>query len=191
MPRMKRACSGGGTRGGRGLCRAPQAGRGNAVQEGDGGGLLSDAREGDLAEADPGNHAANEARLFGQRLQRVERATAHHDMRATMAAQGADVVYAVRRKRAGETLFKKATAAVIGEGDLAEADPGNHAANEARLFGQRLQRVERATDMRATMAAQGADVVYAVRRKRAGETLFKKATAGGPGGSRPRQPCRE
>ena len=35
------------------------------------------------------------------------------DMRATMAAQGADVVYAVRRKRAGETLFKKATAAIF------------------------------------------------------------------------------
>ncbi|GAA0678275.1 dolichol-phosphate mannosyltransferase [Sphingomonas insulae] len=33
------------------------------------------------------------------------------------------------------------------------------------------------TDMRATMAAQGADVVYAVRRKREGETIFKKATA--------------
>ena len=33
------------------------------------------------------------------------------------------------------------------------------------------------TDMRAAMAAQGADVVYAVRRKREGETLFKKATA--------------
>ncbi|WP_288459843.1 glycosyltransferase family 2 protein, partial [uncultured Sphingomonas sp.] len=35
------------------------------------------------------------------------------EMRATLAAQGADVVYAVRRKRAGETLFKKATAAVF------------------------------------------------------------------------------
>ena len=33
------------------------------------------------------------------------------------------------------------------------------------------------TDMRATMAAQKADVVYAVRRKREGETIFKKATA--------------
>lgn len=33
------------------------------------------------------------------------------------------------------------------------------------------------TDMRATMAAEGADVVYAVRRKRDGETIFKKATA--------------
>jgi dolichol-phosphate mannosyltransferase len=33
------------------------------------------------------------------------------------------------------------------------------------------------TDMRTTMAAQGADVVYAVRRKREGETIFKKATA--------------
>ncbi|WP_082543598.1 glycosyltransferase family 2 protein [Sphingomonas sp. Leaf339] len=33
------------------------------------------------------------------------------------------------------------------------------------------------TDMRRTMAAQGADVVYAVRRRREGETLFKKATA--------------
>ena len=33
------------------------------------------------------------------------------------------------------------------------------------------------TDMRATMAAQAADVVYAVRRKRQGETIFKKATA--------------
>ena len=33
------------------------------------------------------------------------------------------------------------------------------------------------TDMRATMAVQGADVVYAVRRKREGETIFKKATA--------------
>ena len=33
------------------------------------------------------------------------------------------------------------------------------------------------TDMRATMAAQAADVVYAVRRKREGETIFKKATA--------------
>ncbi|WP_242097864.1 glycosyltransferase family 2 protein [Sphingomonas sp. CROZ-RG-20F-R02-07] len=35
------------------------------------------------------------------------------DMRAAMVAQGADVIYAVRRKRAGETLFKKATAAVF------------------------------------------------------------------------------
>jgi glycosyltransferase involved in cell wall biosynthesis len=35
------------------------------------------------------------------------------DMRRTMAEQGADVVYAVRRKRAGETLFKKATAAIF------------------------------------------------------------------------------
>ncbi|MBX9795855.1 glycosyltransferase family 2 protein [Sphingomonas sp.] len=33
------------------------------------------------------------------------------------------------------------------------------------------------TEMRATMAAEGADVVYAVRRKREGETLFKKLTA--------------
>jgi glycosyltransferase involved in cell wall biosynthesis len=33
------------------------------------------------------------------------------------------------------------------------------------------------TDMRAAMAAQSADVVYAVRRKREGETIFKKATA--------------
>jgi glycosyltransferase involved in cell wall biosynthesis len=35
------------------------------------------------------------------------------DMRRTMAEQGADVVYAVRRKRQGETLFKKATAAIF------------------------------------------------------------------------------
>ncbi|MGK6318539.1 glycosyltransferase family 2 protein [Sphingomonas sp. DT-204] len=35
------------------------------------------------------------------------------DMRATMAAEGADVVYAVRRKREGETFFKKLTAAVF------------------------------------------------------------------------------
>lgn len=35
------------------------------------------------------------------------------DMRDTMAREGADVVYAVRRKRAGETLFKKATAAAF------------------------------------------------------------------------------
>ncbi|WP_375396423.1 glycosyltransferase family 2 protein [uncultured Sphingomonas sp.] len=34
-------------------------------------------------------------------------------MRATMAAEAADVVYAVRRKREGETLFKKATAALF------------------------------------------------------------------------------
>jgi polyisoprenyl-phosphate glycosyltransferase len=34
-------------------------------------------------------------------------------------------------------------------------------------------------DMRATMAREGADVVYAVRRRREGETLFKKATAAG------------
>jgi len=34
-------------------------------------------------------------------------------MRATMAAQAADVVYAVRRKRQGETIFKKATAAAF------------------------------------------------------------------------------
>lgn len=33
------------------------------------------------------------------------------------------------------------------------------------------------TEMRATMVEQQADVVYAVRRKRAGETLFKKASA--------------
>jgi glycosyltransferase involved in cell wall biosynthesis len=33
------------------------------------------------------------------------------------------------------------------------------------------------TEMRATMAAEGADVVYAVRRKRDGESLFKLATA--------------
>ena len=35
------------------------------------------------------------------------------DMRATMAAAQADVVYAVRRKRQGETIFKKATAALF------------------------------------------------------------------------------
>jgi glycosyltransferase involved in cell wall biosynthesis len=35
------------------------------------------------------------------------------DMRATLAREGADVVYAVRRKREGETLFKKATAAAF------------------------------------------------------------------------------
>ncbi|MBB4838282.1 dolichol-phosphate mannosyltransferase [Sphingomonas kyeonggiensis] len=33
------------------------------------------------------------------------------------------------------------------------------------------------TDMRAAMRSQGADVVYAVRRKRDGETIFKKITA--------------
>lgn len=33
------------------------------------------------------------------------------------------------------------------------------------------------TEMRATMREQGADVVYAVRRKREGETFFKKITA--------------
>lgn len=36
-----------------------------------------------------------------------------NDMRATMAAEDADVVYAVRRRRDGETLFKKATAALF------------------------------------------------------------------------------
>ena len=35
------------------------------------------------------------------------------EMRAVMASEGADVVYAVRRKRDGETLFKKATAAIF------------------------------------------------------------------------------
>ena len=35
------------------------------------------------------------------------------DMRETMAAQSADVVYAVRRKREGETFFKKITAAAF------------------------------------------------------------------------------
>ncbi|WP_375395519.1 glycosyltransferase family 2 protein [uncultured Sphingomonas sp.] len=35
------------------------------------------------------------------------------DMRAAMVARAADVVYAVRRKRDGETLFKKATAALF------------------------------------------------------------------------------
>ncbi len=35
------------------------------------------------------------------------------DMRATMAAEEADVVYAVRRRRDGETLFKRATAAIF------------------------------------------------------------------------------
>lgn len=35
------------------------------------------------------------------------------DMRATMVREEADVVYAVRRKRDGETLFKKATAAAF------------------------------------------------------------------------------
>ena len=35
------------------------------------------------------------------------------DMRRAMAEQGADVVYAVRRKRQGETIFKRATAAVF------------------------------------------------------------------------------
>ena len=33
------------------------------------------------------------------------------------------------------------------------------------------------TDMRATLVAEGADVVYAVRRKRDGESIFKLATA--------------
>jgi dolichol-phosphate mannosyltransferase len=35
------------------------------------------------------------------------------EMRTTMASQGADVVYAVRRKREGESIFKKATAALF------------------------------------------------------------------------------
>ena len=35
------------------------------------------------------------------------------DMRATMASGQADVVYAVRRKREGESIFKKATAAIF------------------------------------------------------------------------------
>ncbi len=35
------------------------------------------------------------------------------EMRATMIAQDADVVYAVRRKREGETIFKKLTAALF------------------------------------------------------------------------------
>jgi dolichol-phosphate mannosyltransferase len=35
------------------------------------------------------------------------------DMRATLREQGADVVYAVRRKREGETFFKKMTAAIF------------------------------------------------------------------------------
>jgi dolichol-phosphate mannosyltransferase len=35
------------------------------------------------------------------------------DMRAAMVEQGADVVYAVRRKREGETIFKKLTAAAF------------------------------------------------------------------------------
>lgn len=35
------------------------------------------------------------------------------EMRATLAAEGADVVYAVRRKRDGESIFKKATAAIF------------------------------------------------------------------------------
>lgn len=35
------------------------------------------------------------------------------DMRETMRAQGADVVYAVRRRREGETFFKKLTAAAF------------------------------------------------------------------------------
>jgi polyisoprenyl-phosphate glycosyltransferase len=35
------------------------------------------------------------------------------DMRATMAREAADVVYAVRRRRQGETIFKKATAAAF------------------------------------------------------------------------------
>ena len=35
------------------------------------------------------------------------------DMRRAMTEQGADVVYAVRRKRQGETIFKKATAAIF------------------------------------------------------------------------------
>jgi len=35
------------------------------------------------------------------------------DMRETMAREGADVVYAVRRKREGETAFKKLTAALF------------------------------------------------------------------------------
>ena len=35
------------------------------------------------------------------------------DMRAAMRSQGADVVYAVRRKREGESVFKKLTAAIF------------------------------------------------------------------------------
>ncbi len=42
--------------------------------------------------------------------------------------------------------------AVVGEGDLAEADPGDHAADEARLFGERQQRVERAPRHQAEVA---------------------------------------
>ncbi len=38
------------------------------------------------------------------------------EMLATMDSEGADVVYGVRRKRAGETLFKKVTAAIFYRG---------------------------------------------------------------------------
>ena len=41
-------------------------------------------------------------------------------------------------------LAREPLGAVVGERHLAEADPGDHAADEARLFGQAQERVERA-----------------------------------------------
>ena len=75
--------------------------------------------------------------------------------------------------------------AVIGEGHLAETDPGDHAANEARLFGQRLQRVERAPAHQAEVAGVerdrrvGQPVEHPVedRRRRLLEQRFPRALA--------------
>ena len=67
-----------------------------------------------------------------------------------------------------------ALGAIIGKRHLPEADPGNHAADEARLFGQRQQRIERA-------AAHQAEVAGVQRDRRIGDAI-EHAVEGGGGG---------
>ena len=103
------------------------------------------------------------------------------ELRRTMAEQGADVVYAVRRKRAGETLFKKATAAIFYRlldrltDTTIPLDTGDFRLMSRRALDALLSLPEQARFIRGMVAWIGfrqVPLVYDRAERHAGETNY-------------------
>lgn len=102
-------------------------------------------------------------------------------MRGEMAAMGADVVYAVRRRRAGETMFKKATAAAfyrlltrLTDTDI-PIDTGDFRLMSRRALDALLSLPEQARFIRGMVAWIGfrqVPFVYDRAERHAGETNY-------------------
>ncbi len=103
------------------------------------------------------------------------------EMRATMAAEDADVVYAVRRKREGETLFKKITAAAFYRAldhitdTPIPLDTGDFRLMSRRALDALLAMPEQARFIRGMVAWVGfrqVPLVYDRAERHAGETNY-------------------